>query len=505
MGFLELSLSNLTLAGSILLLYVVALYVYRAYFDSLSHIPGPKLAAATLWYEFYYDVIKKGRYTWEIGKMHKKYGPVVRINPYEVHIHDPEFIDEVYPGSSVRRTEKYEWAMRMFGLKYTFFATVDHDLHRLKRNNFAPYLSKASLLNLEPGIQSVIDHMVFKLREIQGTGKVFNLLDLFGCLTGDIIGQYAFASSYGLLDGPDFSPHWHKLMMDVSMNGHLMKQFGFLLPLMKAMPIWFVKLTSPGTMTLIGFQKMFRDQVIRTKKDIENGREPEGQSNIFYDVLTNPKVRLQERDDDYLREEAQALVGAGTVTTGHILAILHFYIISDPKIAAKLQSELGGLMASSPTPPKWSQLEQLPYLSAVITEGLRIGSGVSHRMQRIFPDTVLQHSGYAIPAKTPVSMTALLVHNDPSIFPDPRTFRPERFLETPELRKYIISFSRGSRQCVGMNMAYAEFYLGLAAVWAPGRFQWELFETDIGDVETVHDFINTSPRLDSKGIRVTVN
>lgn len=48
---------------------------------------------------------------------------------------------------------------------------------------------------------------------------------------------------------------------------------------------------------------MFRDQVIQTKKDIENGREPEGQSNIFYDVLTNPKVRLQERDDDYLQEE----------------------------------------------------------------------------------------------------------------------------------------------------------------------------------------------------------
>ena len=111
-------------------------------------------------------------------------GPVVRINPYEIHIHDTEFIDEVYPGSSVRRTEKYEWAMRMFGIRFTFIATIDHDLHRLKRKNFAPYLSKATLQKLEPGIQSVIDHMVFKLREIQGTGKVFNLLDLFSCLTG---------------------------------------------------------------------------------------------------------------------------------------------------------------------------------------------------------------------------------------------------------------------------------------------------------------------------------
>lgn len=74
MGFLEPSLQNLTLAGSMLLIYVVGLYVYRTFFDPLSHIPGPKLAAATLWYEFYYDVIKKGRYTWVIGEMHKKYG-----------------------------------------------------------------------------------------------------------------------------------------------------------------------------------------------------------------------------------------------------------------------------------------------------------------------------------------------------------------------------------------------------------------------------------------------
>ena len=44
------------------------------YFDPLSKIPGPKLAAASLWYEFYYDVYKEGRYTWKIWEMHNKYG-----------------------------------------------------------------------------------------------------------------------------------------------------------------------------------------------------------------------------------------------------------------------------------------------------------------------------------------------------------------------------------------------------------------------------------------------
>ena len=162
-------------------------------------------------------------------------------------------------------------------------------------------------------------------------------------------------------------------------------------------------------------------------------------------------------------------------------------------------------MAKTGPSPKWQQLEQLPYLTAVITEGLRIGYGVSHRMQRLFPDTALQYNGYTVPPMTPVSMTSGLLHDNPEFFPDARTFRPERFLEQPSLRKYLVPFSRGSRQCAGLNLAYCELYLTLAAMFAPGRFKLELFDTDITDVETMHDFVNTSPKLDSKGIRVTIN
>ena len=68
-----------------------------------------------------------------------------------------------------------------------------------------------------------------------------------------------------------------------------------------------------------------------------------------------------------------------------------------------------------------------------------------------------------------------------------------------------MSFSKGSRQCAGLNLAYAEFYLTLAAVFAPGKYKWELYETDITDVELKHDFLNTSPKLDSKGIRAVIN
>ncbi|KAL8836577.1 MAG: hypothetical protein Q9176_006214 [Flavoplaca citrina] len=503
MGLFTPSYAKLAIAAALFVVYVIALYIYRAFFDRLSHIPGSKLAAATLWYEFYYDVVLKGRYTWEIKRMHEVYGPIIRISPYEVHISDPEWIDQVYPGSHIR-TEKYPWSQKMFGLKHGFFVTFDHDLHRIRRNAFAHYLSKASLQRLEPGIQSVVDTMVRRLHEVKGTGKIINCFDLFGSLTGDVIGQYAFAQSYGFLEDPNFSPHWHDILMDVSKGSHMLKQFGFMLPMMKAMPEWMVKLTTPNMIPLMKFQKGFRNQVISAKKDIDEGRKPIGQSNIFYEVLTNPDVHPHIKETDYLQDEAQVIIGAGTVTTGHIISLLHYYILANPSVQQKLQSELKSLMDEYPT-PKWSQLEQLPYLSACITEGLRIGYGVSHRMQRLFPDNVLQYNDIAIPTMTAVSMTSVLVHDNPELFPEPRTFKPERFLENPSLRRYLFPFSRGTRQCAGLNMAYAEFYLGITAVWAPGRFEWELFETGERDVETAHDFVNTSPWLGSKGIRVRVN
>ena len=429
-------------------------------------------------------------------------------------------IDEVFPNQQ-KRSMKWGWAMKMFGLRTAFFVTESHELHRIRRGIFAHYLSKATLQRLEPGIQSVMDKLVSRLEGLKGSSRNVNLLDVYACLTGDVIGQYAFAQTYGFLDDPDFSPHWHNLMMDVSQNGHVLKQFAWIMPLTQAMPDWLVKLIQPQMMSLIGFQRVcflmntcryntnrlqgFRRQVIEAKETIARGEKPVGQETIFYDVLTNDEVRPQEKETDHLQDEAQTIIGAGTVTTAHILAITSFYLVDNPVILEKLQTELGNLMSETGPSPKWQQLEQLPYLTAVITEGLRIGYGVAGRLQRLFPDTVLEYNGYSVPPMTPISMTALLLHDNPALFPDPRTFKPERFLEQPSLRKYLIPFSRGSRQCAGQNLAYCEFYLAFAAVFAPGRFRLELFETDISDVETKHDFLNTSPRLDSKGIRVTIN
>ena len=55
-------------------LYILCGIVYRLYFSPLAKFPGPKLAAATRWYEFYYDVVQRNRFSWQIQKMHDEYG-----------------------------------------------------------------------------------------------------------------------------------------------------------------------------------------------------------------------------------------------------------------------------------------------------------------------------------------------------------------------------------------------------------------------------------------------
>jgi hypothetical protein len=56
------------------LLWFPSVIIYRLYFHPLAKFPGPKLAAITLWYETYHDVLNRGKYVFKIKEMHKKYG-----------------------------------------------------------------------------------------------------------------------------------------------------------------------------------------------------------------------------------------------------------------------------------------------------------------------------------------------------------------------------------------------------------------------------------------------
>lgn len=67
-----LQIIETTIVLSLVLTVVGA--IRRLFFHPLSHVPGPKLAALTWWYEFYYDGIQQGKYVFKIQELHKQYG-----------------------------------------------------------------------------------------------------------------------------------------------------------------------------------------------------------------------------------------------------------------------------------------------------------------------------------------------------------------------------------------------------------------------------------------------
>ena len=163
----------------------------------------------------------------------------------------------------------------------------------------------------------------------------------------------------------------------------------------------------------------------------------------------------------FIAQEAQIVVAAGMVTTAYTLAIATYNLLANPQKLNRLRDELCFAMPDPKDPQSLVQLEGLPYLTAVIHESLRLSYGVAHRLARVSPDTALKYGDWVIPPGVPVSMTSVMMHNNTVIFPEPEKFRPERWLpketDGQRLLKYLVPFAKGSRSCLGMNLAYAEF------------------------------------------------
>ena len=142
------------------ILYGIGLVVYRLYISPLARFPGPKLAAATHWYQRYFDLIAKrhgGQFLWEIKRMHEEYGPIVRITPDELHIDDPDYWHEVYCNStSTRPIDKQEKLRYRFGVPDALFSTPDSENHRRRRQAMANFFSRQRLREANGRLSSIV-------------------------------------------------------------------------------------------------------------------------------------------------------------------------------------------------------------------------------------------------------------------------------------------------------------------------------------------------------------
>lgn len=290
-------------------------------------------------------------------------GPIVRITPHELHIKDPDFYDVIYAPASKRRDKYDGWTIGA-GAPASSFATVSHDLHRIRRSALNPFFSKRAVYtNAEQLIRDKTEKLCQRFREACKTQEVIRLDAAYMALTMDIITHYAFGESYNYLAEPDFKLEWKETVIGGSASGALIRQLPWAFGLMKSLPLAILSKVAREASLLLQWQKMVRSQV---DSIIENDRAGEKAHGTIFQALLDSDLSPEEKNADRLQDEAQTLVGAGSETTAKVLSIITFYLVRDNEMLKTLREELATIevKGSDSCSEKYplAQLEQLPYL-----------------------------------------------------------------------------------------------------------------------------------------------
>ncbi|OJZ86475.1 hypothetical protein ASPFODRAFT_80989 [Aspergillus luchuensis CBS 106.47] len=499
--------------GIALLTYHAFRSIYRLYFHPLRKIPGPKLAAITYGYEFYYNVIKGGKFVWEIERMHKIYGPIIRINPDEVHINDPDYYEEIYT-SRARRREKDPFQVAQFDIDGAAFSSITPEIHRQRRAPLDKFFSKQAISNIEYLIYDSLDKLIKAYKEAYQSKSVVSLDAGFAGLTADIIHQYAFGFNPGNLDAEGFNESVRDAANAVLQGMHLLNFFPFIKVVFSLLPRGLLRLISEPAVKLAEEKE---DLLARSAAALERNQTPvqedEKVSNskgAILDAIAAPRMPEHMRTPKRLMEEGLSLAIAGTETTARALSVGTYHLLTKEHVRLKLKEELKAVMPTPDMRVSRTELEKVPYLSGVINESMRLATGVSSRSTRVAPTEALVYKEHVIPPGVRIvfpntvdvsllipprqqslfSSSNVFILMNPNIFPNPHDFDPERWIRAAEkgerLDRYLVNFSKGARICLGMQLAIAELFIVIASLMR--HFDMELVDTPKETIEFARDF-----------------
>ena len=153
--------------------------------------------------------------------------------------------------------------------------------------------------------------------------------------------------------------------------------------------------------------------------------------------------------DTEIRDEMLTLLIAGHETTANALSWTFERVLRHPVVHDRLLAELSN--------------EDDSYIDAVVRETLRQRPILPITARRIYEQQEI--GGYVFPAGWTLMPCIFLIHRDPDVFPDPDSFRPERFLEDPRPSSRVwVPFGAGSRHCLGSHLAMMTIKRVLATV-----------------------------------------
>jgi cytochrome P450 len=167
--------------------------------------------------------------------------------------------------------------------------------------------------------------------------------------------------------------------------------------------------------------------------------------------------------EQQLQEEVLNLFLANHDTTANSIAFTVYFLARHPEVVDRVRNELETVLGGRD--PSFEDLENLPYLSAVYKESLRLYPP-SFAMSRTTACDV-DYDGYHFPKGSNLLISQWTLHRDPDLWDQPDSFRPDRFLpeQAAALDKFqYLPFGAGPRICIGVKMATSEACMMLARI-----------------------------------------
>jgi cytochrome P450 len=241
---------------------------------------------------------------------------------------------------------------------------------------------------------------------------------------------------------------------------------------------------SPLSATLIFFPQLQRDwgewspwgRFLRLKQQVDDLiyqeiQDRQQQEDSFRDdiltlLMTAQDEAGQPMSNVELHDELMTLLVAGHETTASALCWALYWIHYLPEVEDKLRQDLKEL-GDSVQP---EEIAKLPYLTAVCQETLRIYPITLMTGIRLLKSN-FELMGHTLPPNTAIFPSIYLVHQRPETYPEPKKFKPERFLERQFSPYEYLPFGGGHRRCIGSAMALLEMKLVLATLLLNNSFK----------------------------------
>ncbi|EMR81864.1 hypothetical protein ACHAPC_001604 [Botrytis cinerea] len=447
----------ITIPVSVYILYIVTL----AIIDPLRHIPGPFLARfSRAWYCW---EIYKGHFERTNHQLHTRYGPIVRIAPHEYSIDDVDAAKVIYSigGSNFPKAPWYRaWQptnVNTDGL----FSDLDPHRHSANRRKVANYYSMSSMVGYEYYVNNCTESLSRHFMKSAISGDLIDMQHWLQCYAFDVIGEITFGQPFGFLDKGEDRDGVFKA---IDAGG----SYSTFVGIWSWLHAWIFPLL-PATGGFAYIVKFTADRILEKENLLKERRsgdkEKEGTADFVTRILSASEKDPGKITRGDLAVTCQSNVGAGSDTTAITLSSVLYHLLKHPHTYQKLRDEIeiAAKEGRVSDPITFKEAQGLPYLQAVIKEGLRVHPAVGLGLQRIVPAGGTTIANQFIPGGSTVGINAHVAHKNTSVWgSDADQWRPERWLEIAEqgrggeVEKYFFSFGMGSRTCIGKNISLLE-------------------------------------------------